>query len=474
MGVVQSVAVYNNIAHFGHRGSGDPIRKIRFNEGATPPAHEFADDGTNEANVLAPGYVAGTNVVLWRAVGNAVSRGTAVAWGTGHTFGTAFNAGSSDYDVNSMVEYTSGANSRMYVLKADQIGFIDADKYYRLNVALNAFPESTNGAVSMVNGLYLWFPLLWSLERLYGEALDDIDPNADAGLPDGRQGVISGMANHPVGPIVGIDADTGTSASMFFNGINYHEIFRAWKADKRISDMIWQPNEGGEKYLWIGVGDDLVYLKMPRFQRNLVEYDEQTYMHEAVLTTSIYDMGNASIFKIWREITAITKNLDGTGIYCDVYYQSNTNIDTATWTYVGKILESPSGSVPLFIDESHQIRFRLHFHTNIATTPPVVNAIVVQGVGQYPFKWQLTCRGHFGAIAQKIGGSDTEKSLNIITRGMRRAKIWTIEASNYTEIVKSRVIVELTNIKPIYSAKGTTEVYADLTITSLEDDLWRS
>lgn len=477
IGVAETVAVYNNIAHIGHKGNSDPIRRIRFNAGGSPPAHEFEDDGSN-ANVLATSYVAGTGVVIWRAVNTAgsaaISVAPTVAWGADHTFGTAFAAGDGSYPVKSMVEYTSGANSRLYVLKTNEIGFVDNGKYYRLNIALNAFPENTNGAVSLVNGLYLWFPFLWSLQRVYGEAVDDIDPNSQAGLPEGRQGNIAGMANHPVGPIVGIDAGTGTSAAMFFNGIGYHEIFRAWEANKRISDLVWQPNEGGKRWLWMAAGDDLIYMEMPRWHRNPVADSTQEYMWESVITTSIYDMNNSAISKYWQDITINTKNLNGQGIYADVYKQSNTNIDSDDWEYAGRIGKSPTGRVDIREGDSHQVRFRIHLFTDSVTTPPIVNAINVKGIGMLPFRWKLTFRGHFGPVARALGASDTRKSLSLLAEGMERAQEWTIVDSEIPELEGARVLAEIARVRPSFALGTATDVYADIILTSLETDLWRT
>lgn len=84
LGAVKDVTVCDNIAYFA-QGAGDPIRKIRFNAGAAPPAHEFADDGSYEADLLHTFYLSGEGQILWRAVNGTtvqVSRATPQPWGT--------------------------------------------------------------------------------------------------------------------------------------------------------------------------------------------------------------------------------------------------------------------------------------------------------------------------------------------------------------------------------------------------------
>lgn len=473
LGRVESVATYANqryIAVFGHKASGDPIRKIWWNV-----VHSFGDDSTNEANILATQTLAGTGTVLWRAVnGDAstlISRATASSAGGSNTFGTAFGAGNQSYPVTNMVEFTDGANSRMYILKPNELGMVDSDKFYHINVSLDAFPEQTNGKAAVVHGLYLYFNWSWSMERLYGTALDDIDPNRDAGLPSDRQGYISAIASHPVGVAFGIDAGAdGYSSVMFFDGFGFHEIFRAPVAGKRIRDLKWQANEGGKKYLWISVGDDLMYIEFPRFHRDPFRDSTQNFMHEFSLTTATFDMGNTAIQKVWKDVTLITRNLNGTGIKAALDYQVDEDIDTDTWTQVdaGEFRQSPRAVAKLFVGESTQIRFRIRLRSTSSTTPPIVNGIVVKGVGQYPYASIDTFWGTFGKVAKLLGGSETD-SIQTLTDGYRNASVWVVEDSVYKRSIGRKVLAEVVQVDPQYTLQNKDNVRAQIRLISLDE-----
>lgn len=476
LGTVTDVSVYNNIAMFA-QGESDNIRRMRFNPGAATPAHEWEEDGTNKASKLATAFIAGTGLVTWRANNDTsaagavtVSRGTAVAWGGGHTFGTAIKVGNGDYPVTNLVAHddTSGSSSRLWVLKTGEIGYIDTDKWYRVNVDISSFTEATNGLAALSHGLYLYFNWSWTSERLYGTALDDLDPNREAGIPSGRQGYISAMAAHPVGPIKSIDADTGTSSVMFFDNIGYHEIFRAWEAGKRIRSLTWQKNEGGKKFLWVACGDDLVYMEFPRNHRNPFADTTQKYMHEFSYESAIYDMGNSSIRKLFADVTAITQNLDGSGIYGEVDFQKDNDIGTSTWTVIdaGRFLLSPASTIMLDQGEVRQLKLRFRFYTNIATTPPIVNAIDLEGVGQLPRKSLYSMQVHLGDIAKKIAGTNPE-FFDVVTEGQKNARIWTVERSKYKKLVGKKFMLQIPDSRPDYSTSNSDNLTFQLDLIAI-------
>jgi hypothetical protein len=98
----------------------------------------------------------------------------------------------------------------------------------------------TNGKARMVHNVYLYFNLGYGLERYYNSSLDDVGPNRDEGLPDGRQGVVSCMVAYPGRFFAGIDADAGISSVLCHNGTGWHEVYRAPTAGQRITAMAFQ------------------------------------------------------------------------------------------------------------------------------------------------------------------------------------------------------------------------------------------
>lgn len=471
LGRVQDVAVYNNIAHFAHMGSGDPIRQIRFNPAASPPAHEFRDDGSNEANILCVGHN-GTAQVLWRAVNTAgaatLSVATAQTWGNNHTFGTGFAAGDGSYPVTKMVGAIQDNRHRIYVLKTGELGFIDDGKWYKMNIDLASFTEATNGQAALNHGLFLFLNWAYSVERIYGTNVDDLDPNKEAGFPPDRQGFISDIISHPVGPLMAMDAgDNGYSSVQFWDGNNYHEIFRAFERGKRISSLVWQTNEAGRRYLWIGVGDDLVYLQFPRYHRDPYRDPLQEFMHEFVFISGTYDMGNASIYKAWKDYTLITKNL-GNGVKVHLDYQLDGDIGTEYWTQldVGAFRASPSQSIPLMVGGSKSIRIRLRGNTDHAQVPPIVHGTVLKGTGQVQTKYTTTYWANFGPVARQVGGDD-EDVLAIIRENTEKAMIWDVQDCIVKEWIGAKVLLSVVSERPQYTTNKRDNLTAQIHMMEL-------
>ena len=475
LATVTDVATYNNLAYFA-QGEATNIRQMRYDPAT--PGHAFQDDGTNKATLLEAAYLStGPNGVIWRANNdataagaNTVSRANMVAWGSDHTFGTAIKAGNGDYPITNILEHSSGTSARLAVFKTGENGFIDTDKWYRENINIASFVERTNGVAAKIHGLYKVFNWSNSVERQYGEAVDDIDPNREAGLPAGRQGYISCVETHPVGLLFGIDAgDDGTSSVLFFDGFNYHEIFRAPEMGKRIRSLVWQPNEEGKKYLWVGCGDDLIYLEFPRWTRNPLEDPTQKFMHEFSIVSATFDLGNSSIYKVWKDIAFVTKNLDGSHIKIVLDYQTDTDIDTDTWTKIdaAEIRTSPSDVAKIMVGEAQQLRYRIRCYTNDATVPPIINGITVKARGQLPFSSNDTFWGTFGPVATEVGGS-SEDALDLFTEGERRSRVWEVSECVYSRAIGKLCTVSVLQIDPAYSTDNRDNVRAQLQLIGLD------
>ena len=473
LGVVAGVAVYDNIAHFA-QGESVNIRKMRFNPGASPPAHEFADDGSNKASLLEFGYVDGA-AVLWRGTNAAtvtVSSAPRVGWGTGHTFATAIPVGSYGAYITNLLHYTEpGSNvSRLAVFMTSENGFVHAGKWYRDNLNIGAFPESTNGLAAIVHGLYKYFNWSNSVERQYGDAVDDIDPNRDAGMPAGRQGYISCGEAHPVGMIFGVDAgDDGTSSVMFFDGNFYHEIYRAFEVGKRIRSVVWQPNEGGKKFLWISVGDDLVYLEFPRATRNPFADPTQDYMWEFSMVSSVHDLGNSSMYKLFKDMAFVSKNFDGINVkgYLDV--RVDGDIDSDRWTIeAGEIRHSPIEVARILIGGAQQFQYRVRALSNNATVPPIFNGITLKAVGQTPYASQFTFWGNFGPVATELDASSEDK-LAFIKDGSRVARVWTVSECVLEDLIGKKCLISVAQNRPQYSTDNRDNVMAQLILRVLDD-----
>jgi hypothetical protein len=393
-GVVRSIAVYNGTVYFA-QGPSVNMRRMRFNASASPPVHEYADDSTNKADLLAMFNSPDSGVQIWRGLNATatVSHAPGVAWGTDLTFATGIMVGSGDYNLTKLIAY----NDTMWVIKEDSLWSIRNDKSRPLDVGLNSMPERTNGLATCTQNLYLIFSWSHSIERFYGSTLDDIGPWKNAGMPAGRKGPVASLEPVLSWLLVGLDAGyTGTSSLMIYNGMGYHEIFRGWEVGQRIRNVKWQPAPGGKPYLWNDCGGDLVYQAFPQNTLNPENDTTHTYQHEAVLITSTFDLGSARLPKLFKELTANTVNLtSGTEIMVD--YQLDSDIGTNNWVEnAGTLYQSPEDVAEIHEGNRRAIRFRLRLRTSTATTPPVVRALILEAFARTPVKYQYVCRVQVG------------------------------------------------------------------------------
>jgi hypothetical protein len=408
LGTVTDAAVNNGVVYFA-QGESTNIRKW---SGAA-----FSDEGTSKATFLWSFYDGTAGSVLWRAntvAGTAanISRAPSGTYAGTLTFATAINVGDFTYPITGLVDY----NNYLWVMKQDSLWQIVADKPTKLSVGLDDAPSPANGAASVAHGLFLIFSFLGSVERLYSTTLDDIGPGRGAGLPSGRQGYVSSMESVISTLFVAIDAgDAGTSSVLAFDGINYHEVWRAPKAGKRIRNIKWQPGTLTTRpRLWIECGGDIIYVTYPLNTFNPLRDSGIYFAPEGVLTSATFDMGASRLPKLYKDLTVISKNLDGV---CKIAldYQMDDDIGTDTWITMGDFLLSPSDTQAIDEGKRYAMRFRYRLQTNDALLPPIIKATVLEGVARTPVKYQWVLRVKTSSIQSTFTGSPDHKPDALLT-----------------------------------------------------------
>lgn len=385
-GVVRSVAVNNGIVYFA-QGSAANIRRMRFVAGT---GHQYADDGVNRCDLLTVFNSPDSGVQIW---GGTISTSTliyaaAVAWGVNLTFSATIPVGGTDFNITKLIPY----NDQLWVIKEDSLWSVRNNKARPLEVGLNAMPERTNGIAACTQNLYLMFGWSSSIERFYGSTLDDMGPWKAAGLPTGRRGVVMSLEPVLAWIFAAVDASTtGTSSLLLYNGMGYHEVFRAWEVGQRIRNVKWQPCPGGRPRLWNDCGGDLVYQDFPYATINPEQDSTLPYQHEAVLVTSTFDLASSQLPKFFKELTASTVNLT-TGVEIRFEYQLDNDIGSANWTNAGIFYQSPEDVTPIMEGNRRAIRLRIRILTNTATTPPIVRALVLEAFARTPVKYQYVLR----------------------------------------------------------------------------------
>jgi hypothetical protein len=204
---------------------------------------------------------------------------------------------------------------------------------------------------------------------------------------------------------VAVDAGaSGTSSVLAFDGINYHEVFRAPEAGMRIRQVKWQHGTATERpKLWISCGSDIIYMTFPLNTFNPMRDPGIYYAPEGVLITSSFDMGAARLPKLYKDITAITKNLNG---ICKIAvdYQVDENIGSDAWIALGSHMLSPSDTLAIDEGKRYSIRLRYRFQTNDALLPPIMKAGILEGVARTQVKYQWVLRIKTSSIQSTFSG----------------------------------------------------------------------
>ncbi len=379
----------------------------------------WAADSTNKATFLKGAVDAVDGAIVWRAIISGDIRGVSRSGEkkTGDmSFGTSIKF-SGPFDITGMVSY----NDALWVFKEDSIWSVRAGKASRLDVGLVNMVNNANGLASAVNGVYLYFGYVTSLEQLYGTTLSDVGPAHGAGIPADRTGSISALLSVMGKLFVAVDGYTANKSSVLvYDGINYHEVWRGHEAGKRIRSLFWKPGiDGAAPYLFIDYGGDIVFVKYPVFGFNLIRDTSLYYVPDAHLITSTIDMNASRLAKIFKEFVLVTKNLSvsnnkaGYGRSAlitsnskiSLDYQCDDDIGTGNWTPAGDYLISPVSTVPLNLDNTYAIRLRMRFQTSDAANPPQILATVLEGVARTPIKYQWVIRAKTSSIQSTLNGA---------------------------------------------------------------------
>ncbi len=417
---VTGVAVADAVVYFA-RGMNAPILKMRFNSGA----HEFADD-TEMADLLYLFNNPTEGPQLFRANSNnvTVARSKPKDWGSDLAFKAEVDVGDDHYGITNLVDY----NDQLWIMKEDSLWTLSKDLPVKLNVGLEAMPESANGAAVAAQGLFLYLSWSHSLQRLYGGSLDDVGPWQGAGLPRGRQGVVSSLTPAISWLIAGIDAGEGTSSVLVWDGRGWHEIFRAWEPGQRVRGVFWQACPGTRPRLWVDVGGELVYLEFPHNTLNPSKDHGFKFQHEAVVELAAVDLGAARLPKFIKEMTLITERLNRSN-EVHLEYQLDNQVGSNQWVSAEAFHRAPQEALPINQGDVRRIRPRLRLLTSWVRRPPLVVATVIEGYARTPLKYQWNMRLKVSDLQSSDGRSagdfvDWLKGAAQSARKIRMNAIW--------------------------------------------------
>jgi len=387
------------------RGDAANIVRLKYETTAGVWTKTQADDGTNKATFLDYKPKSQKIVIANQQDGagnTSIALADPVDWATAsHTFGAAVNIDSKYVRITGTAIYQDeSGNEAVWVFKEDLPYIVPGtgNPYPLTLEEMRMVRSEKNGAVSLLNGVYLFFTLSNGLERYYGNSIDDIGPNLGEGLPENRRGPISAMVGYPGKIFVAIDAgDNGYSSVLDSSG--WHERYRAPKG-YRITSMIYQVIPGNvPDRLWISIAKngfpEMIYIEFPEGTTNELMDANSTYTHEFSVELSRMHAGLYDVMKLVRRIKLQTENLatnDVTGKpICWFELDYRLNEDTA-WTPIDGIFDTSPMQEVDFVEDyglaGKRLQLRVRGYTTDATRTPVLSAVIINTVLRTDVKYR--------------------------------------------------------------------------------------
>ncbi len=305
-----SVAVCAGLVYFA-TGDATVIRRMREYNNAGVWTRQFADDGTNKAELLltAPHHTDATASV-YRANNDTstVSVAKKAAWGTNLTFETGLEVGDVETRITSLTRY----DNQVWAVKDDSVWSLDNGKFGEIEIGMQAARDERNGLAATGWNVNFYFAFQDGLERLYGRTVDDIGPNRDMGMPEGRRGSIAALqavlqylyAAHDAGA-AGVSCVLASTSP----GGAWHELARGREAGQRITSLFYQAIPGRTNKLWLNHGDDLAYLVMPDDTHNPISDSAMRYAPESAVVSAWFDLDSPELDHYFDEVRVMSRNL---------------------------------------------------------------------------------------------------------------------------------------------------------------------
>src|SRR3990172_1925694 len=257
------------------QGNAVNIRRHReYNNAGTWVETDWADDGTNKADLMWTVRDATSGIRIWRVDNSTVKASVAapVGWGSNLTFGSAEDIGDTWEKANRGVEYVDPETDEKipWIVKQGSVwAKKDVSGTKRWDVL--ALPEmqtvasESTGRAALVHNTTLYFSLQNGLEQYFESVVTDLGPTKDRGLPALQLAPASALLGYPSRFFMTVDAGaTGYSSVFMQNGLDrWEQHYRAPALGKRIRDVAYDVVPGSTPdRLWVLQGQDMIWLNM--------------------------------------------------------------------------------------------------------------------------------------------------------------------------------------------------------------------
>lgn len=378
-GTVRDVLVVDSVTYYARGVEADIRRHVWTDAGGD----QFDDDTGNKADRLVLFRDENNDPAIWRALGHEISAASPAEWGTDLEFGTETRIGSEDSRITALTVY----DDHLYIGKEDGLWAVQEDIARLIPVHFAALRSPDNCQNMTAWNLYLIFPLLDGLQRLYGSQVDDFGPNGGRGLPDGRQGPISAIMPLPGLLVVAVDAGVeGYSAVLVYNNLGWHELARAENAGDRITSLAYEVLEDSAR-LWWNEGARLAYAWMSRRTFDRSRDAEADWADEGTLTTAWLGADLEGVDKLWRAVSVIKDEdttFEGSAAVAVDY---RVNDESAGWTAAAQTAASATRDefdLGPVVGRRLQLRLTLEKGGDIVYgwTTPEIRAVTVDAMGR--------------------------------------------------------------------------------------------
>jgi hypothetical protein len=245
-----------------------------------------------------------------------------------------------------------------------------------------------NGGGNVVHNVYLYFSFLHGLERFYRNNLDDVGPNRDEGLPDGRRGYITSMQGYIGRFFYDYDVLDGYSCIMeSTSGADHHEVYRCDTPGKRIRQLFIQviPGDVADR-LWFTEGDDIAWLPLPGNTLKEDTDDTFRFTHEAALESGWITGSDPEAVKIFSSVRLFTENTTSNR---KIEWDYRTDDNTA-WTAVSTAFTSPPVQEINLNVSAKRLKLRFRMQTNDNTQGPKIKQLFVSATTRPETRYTYT------------------------------------------------------------------------------------
>lgn len=396
---ITDVLVVNDIVYFA-QGDAVAIRSYLWDQNAGAAREQWYADTANKATFIKLLLDNTDGLVICYAINSPLKK----------VFGSVIKAFGANLDSTEKYEfkdewgkityiYSYGSPQYLWVWREGTVFQFKDDYMDEIPLAeYHTMMMDYNGYGALPHNVYLYFPFRYGgLERYYNATLDDLGPNRDEGMPDGRQGYIRRLIGYPGVVFGALDGEsTNISSILAYNQDGWSEFYRAPASGMRIRDMQYQVVPGLEQLdrIIVYVGGLVIWLPMPKKAMDPTKDDNYLFYHEAVVETGWIYSNLVDLYKFYNSIKSWAEYLteDEQYINIDIKIDSDDN-----WTILDGVLDSvPIDELfigdDIFGEGGRRIKVRVRSWTTSNKVCPQLKTLVVDTTTRIPVRYSYGCR----------------------------------------------------------------------------------